>query len=94
MSRERPQNEIGQADLFDDLFVTGAQLEIVAGLLVDDSADAVVLAGVGSDITQDAELVDVGVVFWVKAFYFRMKSCVGGVADSGVPKVSPFSPAP
>ena len=58
--------------------------------LVDDSADAVVLTGVGSDIGQDAELVDVGVVFWVEAFYFRIKGCVGRVADRGVSKVGPF----
>jgi hypothetical protein len=60
------------------------------GLLVDDGADAVVLTGVGSDVGEDAELVDVGVVFWVEAFYFRMKGCVGRVADRGVPKVGPF----
>src|ERR1035437_5951366 len=33
-----------------------------------------------------SHLVDVGVVFWVEAFYF----CVGRVADSGVSKVGPF----
>jgi hypothetical protein len=59
------------------------------GLLVDDGADAVVLAGVGSDVGEDAQLVDVGVVF-VEAFYFRMKGCVGRVADRGVSKVGPF----
>jgi hypothetical protein len=84
----------GLADLVDDLFVTGAQLEVAVGLLVDDGADAVVLTGVRSDVGEDAQLVDVGVVFWVEAFYFRMKGCVGRVADSGVFKVSPFSPCP
>jgi hypothetical protein len=74
--------------------VTGTQLEVAVGLLVDDGADAVVLTGVGSDVGEDAQLVDVGVVFWVESFYFRMKGCVGGVADSGVSKVGPFSPCP
>jgi hypothetical protein len=60
------------------------------GLLVDDGADAVVLTGVGRHVGEDAELVDVGVVFWVEAFYFRMKGCVGRVADKGMPKVGPF----
>jgi hypothetical protein len=46
-------------------------------LLVDDSADAVVLPRVGSDIAQDAEFVDVGIIFWVYAFYFRMKDFKG-----------------
>jgi hypothetical protein len=49
----------------------GTQLGVAVGLLVDDGADAVVLAGVGSDVGQDAELVDGGIVFWVEAFYFR-----------------------
>ena len=64
------------------------------GLLVDDGADSVVLTRVGSDVGQDAQLVDVRVVFWVEAFYFRMKGCIGRVADSGVSKVGPFSPCP
>ena len=64
------------------------------GLLLDDGADPVVLTGVGSDVGEDAELVDVGVVFWVEAFYFRMKGCIGGAADSGVSKVRPFSSYP
>jgi hypothetical protein len=70
----------------------GAQLGVAVGLLVDDGADPVVLTGVGSDVGQDAELVDVGVVFWVEAFYFRMEGSVGRVADSGVSKVGPFLP--
>jgi hypothetical protein len=37
-------------------------------LLVDHGADPVVLTGVGSDVCKDAELVDVGIVFWVEAF--------------------------
>ena len=72
----------------------GAQLGVAAGLLVDDGADAVVLTGVGRDVGEDAQLVDVGIVFWVEAFYFGMKGCVGRVADSGVSKVGPFSPCP
>jgi hypothetical protein len=72
----------------------GAQLEVAVGLLVDDGADPVVLTGVGSDVGEDAQLVDVRVVFWVESFYFRMKGSVGRVADSGVFKVSPFSSWP
>jgi len=68
----------------------GAQLGVAVGLLVDDSADPVVLTGVGSDVGEDAQLVDVGIVFWVEAFYFRMKGSVSGVADSGVSKAGSF----
>jgi len=68
----------------------GAEFEVAVGLLVDNGADSVVLARVGSDVGEDAELVDVGVVFWVDSFYFRMKGSVGRVADSGVSKVGPF----
>ena len=72
----------------------GAQRGVAVGLLVDDGADPVVLTEVGSDVTQDAELVDVGIVFWVEAFYFRMNGSVGRVADSGVSKVGLFYPGP
>ena len=64
------------------------------GLLLDGGAQAVVLTGVGSDVAEDAQLVDVWVVFWVEAFYFRIKRSVGRVADSGVSKVGPFLPVP
>jgi hypothetical protein len=84
----------GLADLIDDLFVVGAQLGVAVGLLVDDSSDPVVLPRIGSYVSKDPQLVDVGVVFWVEAFYFRMKGCVGRVADSGVSKMGPFSPCP
>jgi hypothetical protein len=70
----------------------GAQLGVAVGLLVDDGADPVVLTGIRGDVSEDAELVDVRVVLWVEAFYFRMKGCVGCVADSGVSKMGPFSP--
>ena len=72
----------------------GAQLGVAVGLLVDDSADPVVLTGIRGDVSENAELVDVRVVFWVEAFYFRMKGSVGRVADSGVSKVGPFSLSP
>jgi hypothetical protein len=68
----------------------GAQLGVAVGLLLDDGVQAVVLARVGSDVAQDAELVDVRVVFWIEAFYFRMECGVRGVADSEVSKVSLF----
>ena len=68
----------------------GAQVGVAVRLLVDSGAQPVVLAGVGSDIGQDAELVDVGIVFWAESFYFRMKGCVGGAADGGVSKTGPF----
>jgi hypothetical protein len=72
----------------------GAQLGVAVGLLLDGGADPVVLAGVGSDVGENAELVDVRVVLWVETFYFRMKGSVGRVADSGVSKVGPFSLSP
>jgi hypothetical protein len=59
-------------------------------LLVDDGADPVVLTGVGSDVGEDAQLVDVGIVFWVEAFYFRMEGGIGRAADSGVSKSGPL----
>jgi hypothetical protein len=85
---------LGLTDLVNDLFVVGAQLGVAVGLLVDDSSDPVVLPRIGSYVSKDPQLVDVGVVFWVEAFYFRMKGCVGRVADSGVSKMGPFSPCP
>jgi hypothetical protein len=72
----------------------GTQFRVAVGLLVDDGSDPVVLPGVGGNVGEDAELVDVGVVLWVETFYFRVKGFVSGVADSGVSKVSPFSPCP
>jgi hypothetical protein len=39
---------LGLAHLLDDLLVTGAQLRIPMSLFLDDSADPVVLARVGS----------------------------------------------
>jgi hypothetical protein len=49
---------LGLADLLDDLFVAGAQLEVAVGLLVDDvgpgSTDDETLCrqrGIGSDLT-------------------------------------------
>jgi len=47
----------GLSNLVDDLFVMGAQLGVAVGLLVDDGADPVVLPGVGSDVTEDAQLL-------------------------------------
>ena len=46
--------------------------------------------GVGRHVGQDAQLVYVRVVFWVEAFYFRMKGSVGRVTDTRVPKVGHF----
>jgi hypothetical protein len=68
----------------------GAQFGVAVGLLVDDGADAVVFTGVGGDVSEDAQLVDVGIVFWVEAFYLRMGRGIGRAADSGVSKVRPF----
>ena len=68
----------------------GAQLGVAVGLLVDDSADPVVLPRIWGDVGENSQLVDVRVVLWVEAFYLRMKGCVGGAADNRVSKVSPF----
>jgi hypothetical protein len=38
----------------------------------------VILAGVGSHVGQDGHLVDVGVVFGVYIFEFRVKSRISG----------------
>jgi hypothetical protein len=43
----------------------GAQFGVAVGLLIDDRADPVVLTGVGGDVGEDAQLVDVWIVFWV-----------------------------
>ena len=63
-------------ELLDDLLVTGAQFRIPMRLLLDDGADPVVLTRVGRDITEDAQLGDVGIVFWVDAFELWMESSV------------------
>jgi hypothetical protein len=44
----------------------------------------VILAGVGSDIGQDGHLVDVGVVFGVYIFEFRVKSRISGSWQAGI----------
>jgi hypothetical protein len=75
---------LGLADLLDDLLVVGAQLTVTVGLLLDDRPDAVVLAGVGCDICQDAQLGQVRVVFRVDAFELWMEGGVAGAGQAGI----------
>ena len=74
--------------------VAGAQLEVASGLLFDNGADLGVLTGVGCDVAKDRQLIDVGIIFRIEPFNLWMESGVGNIADSGVPKASPFSPTP
>jgi hypothetical protein len=43
-----------------------------------------VLPGVGSDIGQDGHLVDVGIVFWIYVFEFRVEGFIAGAGESGI----------
>lgn len=54
------------------------------GLLLDDRPDPVVLAGVGCDICQDAQLGQVRVVFRVDAFELWMEGFVAGAGQAGI----------
>lgn len=68
----------GLADLFGDLGVFGFEVGVVLGRGADTGGISLVLTGVGSDVGQDAELGDVGVVFGAEAFEFWMDGFVAG----------------
>lgn len=65
---------LGLADLLDDLFVAGSEVGVVVGLLLEDGTDLVVLTRVGGGISEDGELGDVGIVFWVESFELWMQA--------------------
>ena len=44
----------------------------------------VVLPGVGSHIGQDGHLVDVGIVFWIYVFQFRVEGFIPSSGESGI----------
>jgi len=46
--------------------------------------DQVVLPGVGRHIGQDGHLVDVGIVFRVYVFQFRMEGFIAGAGEAGI----------
>ena len=64
--------------------VTGAQLCVTMRPLLDDGTNPVVLAGVGSDVTEDAEFRNVRIVFGVDFLELGMESLVAGTGEAGV----------
>jgi hypothetical protein len=48
----------------------------------------VVLTGVGSDVAEDGELVDVGVVFWIESFQLWVGGGVAGAGQAGITLVN------
>jgi hypothetical protein len=56
----------------------------VLGLGADPGRVLLVLAGVGSDIGQDAQPGDVRVVFGVDAFELRVEGGVAGAGETGI----------
>jgi hypothetical protein len=46
-----------------------------------------ILPAVGCNIAEDAQLVDVGIVFWIDSFEFRVQ---GGIAGAGQTCVTLF----
>ena len=53
-------------------------------LLLDDGPDPVVLARVGSHVTEDAQLGDAGVVFWIDSFELWMEGIVASAGETGI----------
>jgi len=75
---------LGLAHPVDDLLVFDAQFVVVADLGTELLAIGVVLTGVGSDISQDGQLVDVGIIFEVDSFQLGMKRFVAGARQAGI----------
>jgi hypothetical protein len=76
--------------LLNDLFVAGPEIGAAVRLLLDDGPDPVVLARVGSHVTEDAQLGDVGIVFRIDSFEFRMERGVAGAGEAGIALVDPW----
>jgi hypothetical protein len=66
--------------LLDNLFITRTQFGIPTGLFLNDGTDPVVLPGVWRHVAEDAQLVDVWIVFWVDSLELGVQ---GGVAGAG-----------
>ncbi len=60
------------------------QIGIAVRLLLDDRPDPVVLARIGSNIGEDAQLGDVGIVFRIEAFELGMDGSVAGSRQASV----------
>ncbi len=75
---------LGLAHLGMDTLVLGFESRIVRGLGAHHRSVALILAGVGGDIGQDAQLGDIGVVFGADAFQFRMQGLVAGAGQAGI----------
>ena len=62
----------------------GSEALISTRLLLDAGADPAVLMGVGSNVAEDAQLGDVGIVFGVDAFELWMERSVAGARQASV----------
>ena len=75
---------LGLADLLGDAVVLGFESGVVLGRGADAGGVLLVLAGVGSDIGQDAQLGDVGVLLGVESFEFGMEGSVARARQAGI----------
>ena len=75
---------LGLADLLGDAVVLGFESGVVAGRGADAGGVLLVLAAVGSDIGQDTQLGDVGVLFGAESLEFRMEGGIAGAGQAGI----------
>ena len=75
---------LGLADLLGDARVLGFESGVVLGRGADPGRILLVLAGVGSDISQDAQLGNVGVLFGVESLELGMEGGVAGTGQAGI----------
>ena len=75
---------LGLTDLFGDAVVLSFEIRVMLGRGLDAGGVLLVLARVGSDIGQDAQLGDVGVFFGVDALEIGMEGGVAGAGQAGI----------
>ena len=68
----------------EDLLVLVAQFGRVFRLLADQLAEGVVLAGIGRDVGQDRQLIDIRVVFGVESLQLRVNGFVSGAGEASI----------
>ena len=76
---------LGLSHAFEDALVLDAHLGVVFGLVGHGLAEDVVLARIGRYVSQDRQLVDVGIVFGIESFQFLVNglvTCAGQACES------------
>ena len=74
----------GSLDPIQDPLVLDLELGIALSFFAHFLPVGVVLPGVGSHIGQDGHLVDVGIVFGIDSFEFRMQGFIAGAGQAGI----------